>query len=64
VGLSMKILFVLILGLVVLGPKRLRTLLVQVTRTKAQIGNATRGFKSQFMAEFVASRKTNTDSFT
>jgi Sec-independent protein translocase protein TatA len=51
VGFGMEILFVLMLGLLILGPKRLHTILVHVARTKAELENATRGLKSQLAAE-------------
>jgi Sec-independent protein translocase protein TatA len=51
VGLSTEILFMLVLGLLVLGPKRLHTMLIHVARAKAQFANASRGFKSQLTAE-------------
>jgi hypothetical protein len=50
----MEILFVLILGLLVLGPKRLHTMLAHVARAKAEIENATRSLKSQLAAELDA----------
>ena len=50
-GFGSEILFVLALGLVVLGPKRLHTLLGQLARAKAQLEEAGRGFKSQLGAE-------------
>ena len=50
-GLGTEILFVLMLGLLVLGPKQLHTLLGQVARAKAQFEEASRGFKSQLAAE-------------
>jgi Sec-independent protein translocase protein TatA len=53
-GLGGGILFVLLLGLIVLGPRQLHTMLVQVVRAKAQFDNATRGFKSQLAAELDA----------
>jgi Sec-independent protein translocase protein TatA len=51
VGFGSEILFVLALGLVVLGPKRLQTLLGQVARAKAQLEEAGRGVRSQLGAE-------------
>jgi Sec-independent protein translocase protein TatA len=51
VGFGMEILFALMLGLLVLGPKRLHTLLAQVARAKAELEYATRGLKSQLAAE-------------
>ena len=50
-GFGMEILFVLMLGLLILGPKRLHTMLAQVARAKAQFEEASRGFKSQLAAE-------------
>ena len=48
------ILFVLMLGLLILGPKQLHTLLGHVARAKAQFEQASRGFKSQLAAELDA----------
>ena len=53
-GLGMEILFVLMLGLLVLGPKQLHTLLGRVARAKAQFEEASHKFKSQLAAEFDA----------
>ena len=50
-GFGSEILFVMALGLVVLGPKRLHTLLGQLARAKAQLEKAGRGFTSQLGAE-------------
>ena len=47
-------LFLMALGLVVLGPKRLHTMLGHVARAKAELENATRGLKSQLAAELDA----------
>ena len=44
-GFGAEILFVLLLGLLVLGPKRLVTMMGQVARAKSQVENATRSFK-------------------
>src|ERR1700674_4097148 len=49
-----EILFVLMLGLVVLGPKRLHAMLGHVARAKAELENATRGIKSRLGAELDA----------
>jgi Sec-independent protein translocase protein TatA len=54
VGFGTEIVFVLVLGLLVLGPKRLHTLLGQLARAKAQLEKASRGFKSQLGAELGA----------
>ena len=51
-GLATEILFVLMLGLLVLGPKQLYTLLGRVARAKARFEEASRSFKSQLGAEF------------
>jgi Sec-independent protein translocase protein TatA len=62
VGFGMEILFVLMLGLLVLGPKQLQTMLVYVARAKAELENATRGLKSQLAAELdAAPRAAGTD---
>ena len=53
-GFGTEILFVLILGLLVLGPKRMHTMLAQVARAKAELENAARGLKSQLAAELDA----------
>ena len=50
-GFGTEILFVLMLGLLLLGPKQLHTLLGHVARAKAQFEEASRGFKSQLAAE-------------
>ena len=50
-GFGAEILFVLMLGLLLLGPKQLHTLLGHVARAKAQFEEASRGFKSQLAAE-------------
>jgi len=54
VGFSTEVLFMLLLGLVVLGPKRLHAMLGHVARAKAEFENATRGIKSQLVAQLDA----------
>jgi Sec-independent protein translocase protein TatA len=54
VGFGMEILFVLMLGLLVLGPKRLYTMLAHAARAKAELENATRGLTSQLAAKLDA----------
>lgn len=54
VGFGTEILFILMLGLLVLGPKRLYAMLGHVARAKAELENATRGIKSQLTAELDA----------
>ena len=53
-GLGTEILFILMLGLLVLGPKQLHTLLGRVARAKAQFEEASRSFKSQLGGGFDA----------
>ena len=54
-GFGTEILFVLLLGLLVLGPKRLHAMLGQLARAKAEFENAARGIKTQLAAELDAS---------
>ena len=62
-GFGAEILFVLMLGLLLLGPKQLHTLLGHVARAKAQFEQASRGFKSQLAAELDATHpEEKTDS--
>jgi hypothetical protein len=56
VGFGMEILFVLMLGLLILGPKQLHTILVHAAQAKAELQNATRGLRSQLAAELDAAR--------
>jgi Sec-independent protein translocase protein TatA len=57
VGFGTEILFILMLALLVLGPKQMHTLLVHVARAKAQFENTSRGFKSQLAAELDATHQ-------
>jgi Sec-independent protein translocase protein TatA len=57
VGLGAEVLFMLMLGLLVLGPKQLHTLLGHVARAKAQFEEASRGFKSQLAADLDATHQ-------
>jgi Sec-independent protein translocase protein TatA len=57
VGFGTEILFVLVLGLLVLGPKRLYTILGHVARAKAQFEEASRGLKSQLGTELEAGHR-------
>jgi Sec-independent protein translocase protein TatA len=50
-GLSSEILFILMLALLVLGPKKLQTLLGCLARAKARVEEMSRGVKSQLAAE-------------
>jgi Sec-independent protein translocase protein TatA len=54
VGLGTDILFILMLGLLILGPKQLYALFGHVARAKAQFEEASRGLKSQHGAELDA----------
>jgi Sec-independent protein translocase protein TatA len=54
VGFGTEILFMLLLGLLVLGPKRLHAMLGHVARAKAELENATRGIKSQVAVQLDA----------
>ena len=56
-GFGSEILFLLMLGLLVLGPKRLHTMLGHVARAKAKFEKASRGFKSQLAAELDATHQ-------
>jgi Sec-independent protein translocase protein TatA len=63
VSFGTEIIFILLLALLVLGPKRLHITLAQIARAKAQFENATHSFKSQLAAEFdQAPRKGKTNS--
>ena len=62
-GFGTEILFILLFGLVVLGPKRLHAMLGQVARAKAEFENAARGIKSQLATELdVTPRERKPDS--
>jgi Sec-independent protein translocase protein TatA len=51
VSFGTEILFIVLLGLLVLGPKQMKALLVSVPRAKAQLENARRDFKSKLAIE-------------
>jgi Sec-independent protein translocase protein TatA len=53
-GLGAEILFVLFLGLLVLGPKQMHTILGRVAQAKTEFENAARGLRSQLSAELDA----------
>jgi Sec-independent protein translocase protein TatA len=57
VGFGTEVLFIIILGLLVLGPKQLHALLGHVAQAKAQFEEASRGFKSQLTAELDAAHQ-------
>jgi Sec-independent protein translocase protein TatA len=63
VGLGTEVLFIFALGLLILGPRRLHTLIGHVARAKARFEEASRGLKSQFEAELDAThQKIKTDA--
>ena len=49
-----ELLFVILLGFLILGPKQMQVMLGHVARAKAELDKATRGFKSQLTAEIEA----------
>ena len=61
-GFGTEILFILMLGSLVLGPKQLHRLLGHVARAKAQFEDASRGFKSQLAAELDTTYEAETDA--
>ena len=61
-GLSTEILFILVLGLLVLGPKQLHSLLRHLARARAQFKEASRGFKSRLVAELDATHQEQIDA--
>ena len=62
-GFGTEILFILVLGFLLLGPKRLPTILGQLARAKDQFEKASRGLRSQLEAELeVEHRNGQTDS--
>ena len=46
-GFGTEILFIVVLGFLFVGPKRLPTILGQIARAKAQLENATRNLESE-----------------
>ena len=50
-GFGTEILFFLALGILVLGPKRLHTVIGHVARAKARFEEATRAFQSEMVEE-------------
>jgi Sec-independent protein translocase protein TatA len=50
-GFGTEILFILVLGFLLLGPKRLPTILGHLARAKDQFEKASRGLRSQLEAE-------------
>lgn len=50
-GFGIELLFVLMLGLLVLGPKQMHSMLGHMARVKAELEKSARGLKSQLAAE-------------
>ena len=50
-GFGTELLFIVALGLVVLGPKRLHTVLAHVARAKAEFDKTSRGIKLELAAQ-------------
>jgi Sec-independent protein translocase protein TatA len=62
-GFGTEILFILVLGFLLLGPKRLPTILRHVARAKAQFEKASRSLSSQLEVELADQpHSSNTDS--
>jgi Sec-independent protein translocase protein TatA len=62
VGFGTEILFILLVGLLLLGPKGLHTMLGHVARAKAQFEEASRGFKAQLVAELDSPHRAGEES--
>ena len=56
-GFGTEVLFIIMLGLLVLGPKQLHALLGHVARAKAQFEEARRSLKSQLATELDATHR-------
>jgi Sec-independent protein translocase protein TatA len=61
VGFGTELLFIVMLGFVVLGPKRLQTVLEQVARAKAEFVKASRDFRSQIAPQLEGSTDLEND---
>ena len=62
-GLGTEVLFIIVLGLLVLGPKQLHTLLGHVARVKTQFEELSRSLQSQLAIELDAThREEETDT--
>ena len=53
-GFGTEILFMIVLGVLLVGPKRLPAILGHLARAKAQFEKATQSFRSQIEAELEA----------
>jgi Sec-independent protein translocase protein TatA len=63
-GSATEILFLVMLGLVILGPKQLHMLLGHVARSKAKFEDARRGFASLLGAELDAAPQDGKTDFS
>lgn len=61
-GFGTEILFFVALGYVVLGPKRLQTMIGHVTRAKARFEEVTQAVKSQLVEELDGEQSERTKS--
>ena len=55
-GFGTELLFIVMLGFLVIGPKRLPTILGQIARAKAQLENATRKLEAELEVELEPQR--------
>ena len=60
-GFGIELLFLLMLGLLVLGPKRLHSMLAHAARLKAELEHSARGLKSQLALELDAAHGVGDD---
>ena len=61
-GFAADILFMIVLGFLFLGPKRLPTILGHVARAKTQFEKASRSLRSELEVELAAQPPSGTDS--
>jgi Sec-independent protein translocase protein TatA len=61
VGFGTELLFIVALGLVVLGPKQLHIVLGYVARVKAEFDKASRGIKFQLAAQLEGAPQVKSD---
>ena len=53
-GVGTEILFIIVVAVLLLGPKRLPTILEHIARAKAHLENASRNLKSELGAQLAA----------
>jgi Sec-independent protein translocase protein TatA len=61
VGFGTELLFIIVLGLVMLGPKRLHAVLGHLARAKAEFEKLSRGFQSQLESQLEAATQDDKD---